>query len=657
MRAIIALTVVLEFAFVIAASQPLLSPWWIYADADATYVGSSANLMAGEHTFYLDHPGMPLEDLMAMTFETRYLAKKIVTGEGSPHQYAGERLLNLDGERPYFRGFAILFYLFGAALSFFVAFRLLGHWIWGLLGGLLWLGAPGLQTMAIQYRPDVLLAGLVLAVGYLIARAAERRDPWLYVLAALLLGFTITVKMHAAGLLMPFGLALALRPPERGWARRVANAARASLHRFRAPIVAFAGLYLAFAVTFNSVRYPFDTTAEQKSLLLSTGAVFSAYVMAAAAVHALVRVRLLRRIFDPFVALLAVVAALGIAIPGALFLDDGLQMLVKIKQGLLGGGINENVKPFDIDWSQFYLHWPLRLTLILVSLAAIGAIVGLVRHEIQPLIWFSGAIVMGIMASARFGWPHYFAPAFVLSIPAVLWLFRALGTRLGPAAGALLVAVALFTQTGSLFHAARDGALRSERQAAAADRIADELVKPGQVALTDPVSGRPIPDYAYIGLVDGFVSWSPDYPYRFLPDAQSGLEVARERKLKIAYYIGSFPLSVSHEGDVQLASGGIYRVRPLPASSEPDSDMGALQLLSGPGVDRPSYPSESSYDPWTGFFKDAAGHYYDFWGQDVGQPTRRKYVADLGLWLDAFGDFWNAQGKLVMSKPELRTVP
>src|SRR5438552_3024484 len=255
----LAFAVVLVAAIVVLGSQPVRSEWWTYADADAIYVSNSADLMAGEHTFYLDHPGMPLEDLMAMTFETRYVLQNVFHGGTSPHAYAAKQMLDLDQSRVYWRGFAILFYCLGAAIAFFVCSRLLGHWGFGLAGGLLWIGAPGLVTMSIQYRPDVLLAALTLLVGFLIVRAADRRDEWLYVVAAFALGFTITVKLHAAGLLVPFALALLLRPPEPGWPGRLSLRVRAFLARFRVPLALGAAVWIAFAVTFNAPRYPFYT--------------------------------------------------------------------------------------------------------------------------------------------------------------------------------------------------------------------------------------------------------------------------------------------------------------------------------------------------------------------------------------------------------------
>jgi hypothetical protein len=65
---------VLATALAVVLVQPLSTPWWYHADADATYVANSYELGAGHYTWYLDHPGMPMQDLMAVAFNARYLA-------------------------------------------------------------------------------------------------------------------------------------------------------------------------------------------------------------------------------------------------------------------------------------------------------------------------------------------------------------------------------------------------------------------------------------------------------------------------------------------------------------------------------------------------------------------------------------------------------
>lgn len=643
---------ILAIALGFALSQPVGSPWWIYADADATYVASAANLMAGEHTFYLDHPGFPLQSLMAVTFEMRYLADKVLGRDGGPHSFAAERMLSLDASRVFWRTYAVLFYLLGAGVAFVVCHRFLGHWGWGLAGGLMWTAAPGLTRMAIQYRPDVLLAGLVLLVGYLIVRAAERRDAGLYSLAAVLLGLTITLKMHAAGLLVPLAVALLLRPPSGGWPRQLFARAGAALGKHRRLVIGLAAGWTALAVTFNSVRFPLDTYDFEYRLLARAGVLFAAYLAASLLCSRLAPRSWAARVLSPFAALVALLLTAGMLLPATLFIDDGLLMLWKIEQGLTGGGINESVEPFAIDWGLFG-RWPLREALMVFAVAGVAAAVGLLRRELTPALWFAGAATMGLMATARLATWHYFAPAFCLSIPAALWLLRRRGP-LGPVTAAVLVAYVLVPQLSDLTHEARE-ARAQERRARAAERSVSNLLQPGQVALTDSDA---LADVRWLGFVETFVSFKPAYPYRFLPDSPLGRRISQERGLRPAYLLTSSTSSLPRRAAWRkLGVGSRYLLQPVLRSSVGSSSLVLLKLVAGEGVDRPYGHPEARYDPWTGYYKDRARRYYDLFGNEVERPARRRYIAKLGLWLDAYGDFWDAKGTLVMSRPELRRRP
>jgi len=648
----LALAATLAVALGFALSQPVASPWWIYADADATYVASAANLMAGEHTFYLDHPGLPLQDLMAVTFETRYLAEKILGGDSGPHAFAAERMLKLDASRVYWRTYAVLFYLFGAGVAFIVCSRFLGHWGWGIAGGLMWTAAPGLTRMAIQYRPDVLLAGLVLVVGYLIVRAAERRDAGLYSLAALLLGLTITVKMHAGGLLVPLAVALLIRPPGAGWPRELATRAGATLWRRRRLVIGLAAGWIALAVAFNSVRFPLDTYDFEHRLFARAGVLFGAYLVLSLLCSRLAPRSLAARLLSPFAALVALLLTAGMLLPATLFLDDGLLMLWKIEQGLTGGGINESVEPFAIDWGLFG-RWPLREALVVFAVAGIAAAVGILRREPAPVLWFAGAAATGVMATARLATWHYFAPAFVLSIPAALWLLRR-RCVLGAATAAVLVAYVIVPQLRDLTHETRE-ARAQERRALADERVANDLLQPGQVVLTDSDTG---PDVRWLGFGETFVSFKPAYPYRFLPDSPLGRRISQERGLRPVYLLTSSTSGLpGRSAWRELGVGSRYLLQPLLRPAVEGSSPALFKLVAGEGVDRPYGHPEARYDPWTGYYKDRASRYYDLFGNEVESPARRRYFPKLRLWLDAYGDFWNENGKLVMSRPELRTAP
>jgi hypothetical protein len=572
-----ALAIVLAISVAVVAAQPVTSPWWINADADASYTSSGIDLAIGEHSFYLDHPGMPLQDLMAMTFETRYAVHRLAGSPTSARDYAGERLLNLDDSRAYFRGWAILFFLGGALITFLAVQRLLGGPLWGLAGALLWLAAPQLSSMSIQFRPDALLAGLVVATGALIASAAEKRDAWTYALAALLLGLTITVKLHAAGLLLPFAIALLWRPPRPGWQDGFRSSLGRWLHRYRIPLVGFAGVWVLFCFVFNWSR-PFTLTHEQRTTLFEVAAAVGDYLLAVALLG---RTRFGRGPFSPFGGVLVAALTLGVVLPGTLFLNDLPEMLVKIIGGLTGSGVNEGIRPFATPVSSLLEGvWS---TTVLVGIAGVAAVVGLIRRDPFPLIWFSGAVATGVMALARLGTIHYFEPAFVLSIPAALWLARVLPGRLAAVGAVALVAYVAHPALGTL-HDSENSAVRQEQASRAFARLADRLLGPGQLALADSYAS-PTPDTRWFGLVHQYTAWAPVYHYRFLP-SDAGSATAQDLGLRPAYFIGALPLSLGSAQQVTLGFG-TYELQPLPSTFDPTAGVGAAKLVHGPGVDAP----------------------------------------------------------------------
>lgn len=634
-------------SLVVATLQPLDAPWWVYADADATYVASGLNLMRGKPTFYLDHPGMPLQELIAATAEGRYAAHRLAGGTGSAAAYAEEQILRLDEWRPYYRAFSVLFYVAGAAIAFLACLRLLGHWGFGLAAGLLWIGAPGLVPMSIQYRSDVPLAVMVLLTAFLLAMAAIRRDARLYTLTAFVLGLTLTVKVHAAGLIPALVAGVVLRAPDDRQHRQLLAGVLAFIRRHRLATAAAAVAWLTLVVTFNVDRFPPDVTREQQTVLIAFATVFAGYLVlvAAAARH-----RFMGRIFHPLNAVLAGAFALGVALPATLFVGDGLQMFVSMKDTLLGKGVNEGIEPFALAGGTGLDQWPLRQGLVVVALAGVSAVVALRRRTVWPALLFLGAAVLALMAAARLGAVHYFAPAYVVAIPAALWLFRR--GRLGAVGAAVLVAYVTVPQLAHVGDA-REAVELQLAKADAAASIAASVLEEGQVAIVDPAA--PTPDGRYNALVEIYLAQPPGYPNRrFLDDMPRSLQRARADGLVFRYYIGGRALGV-REGDEMAFSFADYRVRPLPELARPELEIGVVELVAGPGVDRPYDHPDAPYDAETGYFKDPAGRYFDVLGNPVSSPPKRRYVD--GLWLDAYGDFWNERGELVRSDPTLRTAP
>jgi hypothetical protein len=613
-----AASVTLACAVAVVAFQPVGSPWWITASSDAPYTASSIDLMAGEKTLYLQQPGMPLQDLMAVTTETRYVAHKLTSEHETPHVYAGQRLLHLDDSRIFARGYAILFYLAGALLAFVALGRLLGSSWWGAAGALLFLGAPGLPTASIRFEPDTLLAGLVLAIGYLLVRAAEKRDAWLYTLSSLLLGLALTVKVHAAGLLVPFAFALLWRPPSTS-RRALFNASVDWFRRYRVPLIGFLAIWVVFCTTFDRSRVPFTMTHRQSAVvtwIVVAAVVYAALVALTAQVSSLRRFA--RWPLRPVGLLLACALALGVVLPGTLVLNDLPQMLIEMGRALGHGGVDSAAPGASTSWSEL-VHVPVVLALVLLALAAVAASIGFMTREIQPLLWFSGAAATFLMATAHVGPSTNFAPSFVLSIPPVLWLARRLpasAAMIGATALVVAVLVPTFRDVSKASNAARLQERQAAEMIAAADHV---LTKPNTVALTEDLT--PLPDIRWHDDVQQVVAWSPDYPYRFLPNSPAGVNTAAHDHLAPAFYIGAVAAGIQHEQTVPLLFGA-YVMRPVAGAAI--AGIGVAKLVSGPGVDVPLEHSNAKYDPQTGFYKDPSGAFWDLWGNPIVKPPKRS---------------------------------
>jgi hypothetical protein len=171
-------------ALLVVAVQPIRAPWWQWADPDGAYVGNSLNILDGNHAYYLDHPGLPAQDALALGFGAEYLAGKTTGSFDSRQAYVNDRMLDLDQTRALYRAWAIALFLGATLIAYVVVALLLGHWTWGLAGSLLIVSAPGLGPSSFLLRPDSALAGLCLGVGFLTVTAFDKRSALRYTAAA-----------------------------------------------------------------------------------------------------------------------------------------------------------------------------------------------------------------------------------------------------------------------------------------------------------------------------------------------------------------------------------------------------------------------------------------------------------------------------------------
>lgn len=574
-RALAPFAVVIAAAVVLVAAQPVTGPWWLNADADATYSASALNIISGSHSRYFDHPGLPTQEVLALTFG----AVSLPHG-GPTRAWATNEMLHLDRARPVFRGWAILFFVGGAALACFLLARLLGHWTWGVAGGLLWLAQPEL-TDTIQIRPDMLLCVLLLLAGYTAVRGFERRSALAYAVAAAIAGIAFMTKLHAVAIIPMIVLAVALGHPGPGWRLSMREGLRSFVARHRVGVCVVAVAWFICFLILNWGRFTVTTEGMNAGLLGAIAFAVFDYAVAAHFVHKSVRNRLARRIFDPLYVWLAGAFAVGVAIPLLLVLTYSPWILSLTFETLVGRNVNAGVSTFNLSLHQF-TTFPLLEVMIVVALAGIAALVGVVRRDAFPVLWFVGSGVAIVMAMARLSELRYYAPGFVLAIPAALWLLRRLGSTAAPILTAALVAGVVIPTFVHMNDQSHYVALE-QKENRAATQIADRVLKPGEVALL-PNYGYPVPDTRWWELLHEYVYSPPAYPYRFLPDDPNAIQTATSEGERVRYYIGSAALGVRKRETLTLVSG-TYEVEPVRGEpGDPGLELGVVRLLSGPGT-------------------------------------------------------------------------
>jgi len=485
--------------------------WWHWADPDGAYVGSSLNILLGNHTNYLDHPGLPTQDALAIAFGARYLAGKATGSYDDRLEFANEQMLDLDGTRPIYRTWAIALFLGATLVVYLLVGRLLGHWTWGLAGSLLFLAAPGLGPVSFILRPDAALAALCLAVGFLTVRGFDGRSALYYTGAAAVLGLALTVKIPALGMAVPLIVAAAWRAPGEQWFAECTRPAIAWTRRNARWLVPTLIAWAILCWVFNRERTPIVQTDDQRAVLVTGATFIGGYALFAYATERF-RIPWADRIFRLSYAWLMVAFVLGLAVPASLILDDGIQMLVAIKETLTGGRVNEDIEPFQNVTLDAFTSYPLNVAVVVIGLGVTAGIVGLVRRQYWPPLLALGSVVLALMAAARYSYDYYYVPAFAVAIPGALWLARR-GSRRSAPVLVWVATITLFGVTISKVQTWQPGVDRAVD--ASANELADELLAEGEVILVQDYY-FPAEDVRFGSLVDDFVDHVPDYPYRLV---------------------------------------------------------------------------------------------------------------------------------------------
>jgi hypothetical protein len=528
--------------------QPAREAWWHWADPDGAYVGSSLNILMGNHTNYLDHPGLPTQAALAIGFGAEYLVGKSRGEYDDRLAFANAKMLDLDSTRHVYRSWAVALFLGATLLVYLLVGRLLGHWTWGLAGSLVFVSAPGLGAISFLLRPDAALAALCLAVGYLVARGFDGPSTLHYTGAAALLGFSMTVKLTAVAMVVPLVVAVVWRPPASGWFGPTVSTLATWGRKHALWLVPSIVAWLVLSFVFNRERTPIVQTDDQRAVLVNGGAFLLCYA-AFAFVTERFRIAWADRIFRLSYAWLMLAFVIGLALPASLVLDDGIQMIVAMKETLTGQRVNEGIEPFANFTTSSVTKYPLNVGVIVIGMGLVAGGIGLARRQYWPFLLALGSLVLATMAAARYSYDYYYAPAVAVAIPGALWLVRRTSRVAAPVV-VLAAAVALFGLTiGKVqtWEPPREAAVD-----AAAQALADELLVAGDVILVQDYYDFPVEDVRFEGLVDGFVDHVPEYPYRFL----SSPGTAGERGLVPRYVVGRDELPEA--GDVASIDVGGY---------------------------------------------------------------------------------------------------
>jgi hypothetical protein len=525
------------------AVQPLSSPWWTGGDGDSTYVASALRLFAGKPTKYFDHPGIPLQESAAALFTASWA---IDSHGKSRAEAATGWLWNLDSTRPYLRTLAVTLFVGSALLVFLILGAVLGHVGWGVLGGVLFIGAPDVIGEASILRPDVLVAGLCVAAVGLLVLFTRNRSPGYFLAAAAIAGYSLTVKLPGVAVVPALLLAAAFAPPAAGWGERLAADLRRGLRRHRVAFAIAVAVWLALLVVLNvGAAAPKGSYVRDLVAGLAGAAIVGGLAWRAARAT---------RVRDAAGLLLlgAGAYAVGVIVPNLFPANTPPLMVRWLGRELTGQDVTSSSRGLHPGGLNVLEPW-----IPLLALALLGLVRAVRARDWPPLLWAVGALAALLLALTSFPNLRYFDPFVALAIPLALGALRTRSAR------PTLLAVAVVAAT--LVIPFRDG-VRAARDRGtngthveAINRWVEARLRPGEVALTRDQSN----DSRYFYLVKDFAT-GPEPRYRLLTATPEGVAYAREHALRIRYLI----TAPRESGQAVLESLGVAgRARPVAGES------------------------------------------------------------------------------------------
>ncbi len=511
-------------ASALVSFQPLGSPWWTGYDFDSVYVASAITLFRGDHTRFYDHPGAPLQEGLAATFTAAWA---VTHPRESRSARADAWLANLDSTRLYLRAWGVLVFI-GSALLVFgtVAWLTRSEW-WGFLAGLLFLGSPDLITWAAVVKTDPLLAALAVACVGLLVEGWRRRAGPLYLAAGFVFGLDMTVKVQAIGLLVPLGLAVAVRPPRPGWFAQLRVAASEQLRARRRLFAIAAAVWAGLVIVLSALSAP----PEAKPLAELLAAVLTFAALAAAAWLVLRRTRAAALVSGSIG--IAAAALAGATVPNLFYPSVPAPMLRQIALTVSGGGVNTGAHPSGSPLTTLHAWLPL------IFVAAVGLAAALRAGDHAAVLWASGSLATGVLAYLRYGDIHYYTTSVALLVPLVVQAFALVPRRLWlvPAA---LTAILLIEP----YRLGIDSARSRGEIAASTERVNEWVARrlgPREVALTRLEAS----DARFFHIVHFYAQEAPQPQYRFLPPDLDAARYVRSHGIRVRYVITGSPENVT----------------------------------------------------------------------------------------------------------------
>ncbi|MCC7291924.1 MAG: glycosyltransferase family 39 protein [Phycisphaerales bacterium] len=545
-------------ALALLLTRPL-SPWWLSADCDANYVASAVNLLLGQPTEKLDHPGLPLQALLAASLALDHAFRSITSGL-TLEAYCDALLQDMTPILWIVRAWAILFFLGAMLTTFEVGRRMFSSIRAGVAGAVLFAACPGSLSHATTFRPEAPLDVLNLLSVMLLAQSARRRSPGYLLLACLLLGAAVTVKVHSIALLPLVGLSLAWWCGSKapcGWEELRAFMPSCRLRALVGP----AAVYLALVLWMNAHRPAHGIDARILGGVLAVVLWFGVTAVilrfgVTAAPHAHRRTgRLAAFVLHPLIPAALLAGLAGAFFANAFFVDE-LTPMARSLWWTISGAENRGSLSLAALAGSFWRQWsqtPLLACAPTLALIAAGIWTGRRERPIET-IGFTGAFLLmfglAVLRGSVHPSPHHYGPALVVAIPLAVGALQRLGVPKEPpqlAAAlprfrfrsvmptALLVAICAWPVVACE---------RGARGQADRCRAIDELTalceatrRPGEVVLCDYWAQNA--DAAHFMQIRDYALYCPDRAYAALPDTPPGLRYAAQRGLRPAFYLTS----------------------------------------------------------------------------------------------------------------------